>query len=298
MPRTDTALPRLWLDGLGFWAPGLPDWASAQAAFQGRLLAPDTPPPARPAPALLAPNERRRAPDGVLLALQVAQAAVQAADQDPATLASVFSSAHGDLRIVDALCSTLASNPLLLSPTRFHHSVHNAASGYWALASGSHAPSTALAGYDHSFALGLLEAASQCVADLCPVLLVGFDTGAQGALASVNTSRGLLGVGLVLAPQPGPRSLWSLDLALHTATPGAAHGAAPRPLRSAAARALAGNAQADALPLLEALAQLSDEAAPGLDSGTPPLWLALGGGSALGLQLQRCSPPATPAGAG
>ena len=99
---------------------------------------------ARPAPALLAANERRRAPDTVLVALEVASQALlhagfSAADSSedsaedsasPHDLASVFVSSHGDLPITDALCTTLASNPRLLSPTRFHHSVHNAASGY------------------------------------------------------------------------------------------------------------------------------------------------------------------------
>ena len=61
------------------------------------------------------------------------------AGHDAAALASVFTSAHGDLPIIDALCTTLAGDPLLLSPTRFHHSVHNAASGYWAIGSGSRA---------------------------------------------------------------------------------------------------------------------------------------------------------------
>ena len=144
----------LFIDGVGFWAPGLPDWPAAAAALRGeappRTAAAGTgpaPPTAgrRPAPPMLAANERRRAPDAVLMALEVASAAVAASGQDAGALASVFTSAHGDLSIIDALCTTLASDPLLLSPTRFHHSVHNAASGYWAIGSGSHAASTALA---------------------------------------------------------------------------------------------------------------------------------------------------------
>ncbi len=219
----------LFIDGFALWPP-----------------ASDAPP--RPAATLLAANERRRAPDSVLVALEVAQAAVMAAGADARTLASVFTSAHGDLGIVDALCSTLAGNPLLLSPTRFHHSVHNAASGYWAIASGSRAPSTALSAFEHSFAAGWLEAASQCQADSRPVLLVGFDTEARGPLASVNRSRGLLGVAVVLTPQAGPRSMWSVAQSLR---PGPV---APPVLKQPASRALAGNAMADALPLFEALA--------------------------------------------
>jgi hypothetical protein len=96
--------------------------------------------------------------------------------------------------------------------------------------------------------VGLLEAAAQAQADGTPVLLVGFDTAARGALASVNRSQGLLGVALVLAPQRSAASAFALDWAFEAGT-------LPLPaLASAAAQALAGNAMADALPLFEALA--------------------------------------------
>jgi hypothetical protein len=274
-----TAPRTVYIDAVALWAPTWPDWAAARTALRGEVAAPGDGgtgnaaagvPGRRPAPAMLAANERRRAPDSVVLALEVAGAAVAASGYDPATLASVFTSAHGDLPIIDALCTTLASDPLLLSPTRFHHSVHNAASGYWAIGSGSHAASTALAAFDHSFAAGLLEAACLCAADGQPVLLVAFDTGATGALASVNRSRGLLAVALVLAPSPGPRSRWALQWQTQ-----AGPAQAP-PLRTAAARALADNAMADALPLVQALA---DEAAT-------PLALPLGPSLQLALHLQ------------
>lgn len=206
---------------------------------------PEVPGAPRPVPTLLAANERRRAPESVLLALALGEAAVQQAAQDPTTLASVFTSAHGDLAIVDALCRTLADDPLLLSPTRFHHSVHNAASGYWAIATRSPAPSTALAGYDRSFAAGWAEALAQCLADQRPVLLVGCDTEARGPLASVNTSRGVLGLALVLNPGRSARSRWQAETTL-----------LPQPAvtRPPARADLAHNALADALPLAEALA--------------------------------------------
>ena len=244
---------RLYIDGIALWSPSLPGWAPAKQALRGEAVAADSPVP-RPNPALLAANERRRAPDAVLVALEVAAAAVAMAGQDAATLPSVFTSAHGDLGIVDALCSTLATNPQWLSPTRFHHSVHNAASGYWAMATGCRAASSAVSGFEASFAVGLLEAATQAHTDGTPVLLVGFDTAARGALASVNRSRGLLGVALVLAPQRSAASVFSLDWACAAGT------ASLPPLTSAAAKALAANAMADALPLFEALAGAEDTA--------------------------------------
>ncbi len=240
----------LWIDGIALWSPAMPGWEVAQAALQSQELpaAASAAGAARPSAGMLAANERRRAPDSVLLALEVAQRALAASGHAPAEVVSVFSSAHGDLAITDALCKTLVSDPLLLSPMRFHHSVHNAASGYWAIASGSHAASTALSADTTSFASGLLEAAVQCLADRQPTLLVAFDTQACGPLMSVNHSRGLLAVALVLSPAPGPCSRWRIQWSLE---PGYA---AERPARSAAARALASNASASALPLMEVLA--------------------------------------------
>jgi hypothetical protein len=201
----------------------------------------------------------------------VASAALAGSGHDPASTASVFTSAHGDPAITDALCRTLALNPLRLSPTRFHHSVHNAASGYWAIASGSHAPSTALSAFQASFAAGWLEAASLCACDGAPVLLVGFDNAAIGPLASVNRSQGLLGVALVLATRPSAASRWQVDWQLAPDDPTTA---AP-PLRSTLAQSLATNAMADALPLFEALA-LGEACAQALSlSATQALQLCL-----------------------
>jgi hypothetical protein len=245
-----------------FYLDGFAQWSRAPQSADGE----------RPAPTLLGANERRRAPASVLMALHVAEQAVAQSGIDATSLASVFTSAHGDLAIVDALCSTLAADPQLLSPTRFHHSVHNAPSGYWAIAAASRAPSSALAAYRGSFAAGLMEAAVQCTADARPVLLVACDTHARGALASVNTSRGLLALALVLSPQRSARSSWAVEWSLRG---GAA--APPPPLRNEALRALEGNAMADALPFVEALSV-----------GAPsPLELSLSPALALALTLQR-----------
>lgn len=238
---------RLHVEGIGFWAPALPGWAAARAAFRGEGGLAD-PPARRPAPAILAPAERRRAPDTVALALEVASAAVEASGRAAAELPSVFVSAHGDLAVSDYMCRTLATDPTVLSPTKFHNSVHNAAPGYWTIGTGCLRASSALTAYEHSFAAGLLEAATFCLADVEPVLLFGVDIPPAGALASVVRSAGLLAGALVLAPVAGPATLATIDLAL-VSGPGA-----PTAPQSSAARALAGNALADLLPLAEALA--------------------------------------------
>lgn len=234
----------VFIDAAALWARQAPSWDAWCAAVRG-----DAPPPAaKPNPSLLSPNERRRASDSVLLAVEVAEQAVRASGHEASLLASVFTSAHGDLAVTDALCTQLAQAPLQLSPTRFHHSVHNAASGYWAIATGCRAPSTALSAHTHSFAAGLLEALVFCACEREPVLLVGNDTEARGLLAEVNSSRGLLGVALVLSPERSASSMAALQWRLDDGA-----SAAPA-LRSDLARTLHSNAMSDALPLFESLA--------------------------------------------
>ena len=227
--------------GVGFWAPGLPDWAAARTFVADGTLPADAPP--RPSPQLLAPNERRRAPGSVAVALEVALAACDAAGHDPAGLPSVFASTHGDLAITDYMCATLAQDPTAISPTRFHNSVHNAAAGYWTIGNGCTAATTAVSAFDASFAQGLLEALLQLAAGADAVLLAAYDTAAVGLLGTVTRSDGLLGGALVLTRDgPGPR----LQARLRDGT----DDAAPGPL----ARRCAGNAMAQMLPLFDALA--------------------------------------------
>lgn len=236
-----------FVEGIAFWAPTLPGWPVARAAFRGEG-SPADPPAKRPAPELLHAAERRRAPDTVALALDVAAAAVHESGHAPGSLPSVFTSAHGDLAVNDYMCRTLASTPTLISPTKFHNSVHNAAAGYWTIGTGCMEASSALSAFESSFAAGLLEAATQCATDGDAVLLVAFDVQAVGALSTVTKSDGLLATALVLAPERGPRTRAGFELTLES---GPADAVA---LRSTAALALAGNAMADALPLFEALA--------------------------------------------
>ncbi len=187
------------ITGVGFWSPRLPGWAHACEVAAGRSSAFEAPQP-RVSPAMLAPTERRRAPDTVALALEVASRACEAAGVDPKAIPSVFASTYGDLPINDYMCSTLATTPLLCSPTKFHNSVHNAAAGYWTIGTGSMKPSTALLAGEATFGAGLLESVVQALADATPVLFVAYDVAPRGPLAEMVPSQGMLAVALVLDP--------------------------------------------------------------------------------------------------
>ena len=227
--------------GIGFWCNGLPSWQAARDFVATGSLPREA--PAKPQPQLLAPNERRRAPESVAVALEVALAACADARLDPAVLPSVFASTHGDLAITDYMCATLATDPAALSPIRFHNSVHNAAAGYWTIGNGCNAATTAISAFDASFAQGLLEALSQLAAGEQAVLLAAYDAAAVGPAATLWASTGLLGGALVLARTGhGPRLTATL-----------AEGTAPAAAGPLAAHA-AGNAMAPMLPLFDALA--------------------------------------------
>lgn len=194
----------LGFEGVGVWSDTLQCWDASRDILCGHVdnVAKSA---ARPAPSLLAPTERRRAPESVLLAIEVAQQACTMANRDPCELPNVFASAYGDLAINDYLCSTLARAPHDVSPTRFHNSVHNAPAGYWSIATGCMASSTAISAGDASFGAGLLEAALLAQRGACAVLLAAYDVAAVGPLADVVPCRTAFGVALVLAP-PSPRT--------------------------------------------------------------------------------------------
>jgi hypothetical protein len=237
----------IYVDGAGVWSPALGDFAALRAMLAGETV---PVPPARPPAATLPANERRRAPESVLLAAEVAGQAVAMSGRQAATLACVFASSHGDQPITDYMCATLATTPAELSPTRFHNSVHNAPAGYWTIATGCHAPSNAVCAQHASFGAGLLEAACLVQADAQPVLLVCSDTAGSGPRLEVTGCAAPFACALVLAPQPGACTLGRLDLHLCPGSIADAPAASSLP-----ADWVASSPSASALPLLALLAQ-------------------------------------------
>jgi hypothetical protein len=198
-------------------------------------------PVGRPTVNLLPPAERRRCAPSVAWALAVAQEAVTRSGLDASAFAVVFVSSDGDGDIVHRLCTALATPAAEVSPTDFHNSVHNAATGYWSIGAHSSAPSTALCAYDNSFAAGLLEAACQIATEKRPVLLVAVDLPYPPPLAAHRPVRHGFATALALEPGEG------LDISLEPEGPATA---LPPELES-----FDGNAVAACLPLLAALAR-------------------------------------------
>ncbi|MET0231493.1 MAG: beta-ketoacyl synthase chain length factor [Rhodanobacteraceae bacterium] len=201
----------VYLDGIGFWAPGLADWAAFSHAVEHDDFAlPET--PTRPAPGALPPTERRRAPEPVLIASEAAGQAATMSGRDASKLACVFASTHGDLAITDEMCATLAAEPRELSPIRFHNSVHNAPAGYWTVAAQCHASATAISAYRATFSAGLFEAAVEIAAEGEPVLLAAYDIAARGPLAEMAPSAMPFATAFVLSAAKNARTIARLAL--------------------------------------------------------------------------------------
>jgi hypothetical protein len=254
----------VYVEGAGLWSPQLADFGALRAALQGEAPAPSP----RPAATVLPPGERRRAPESVLLAVEVAAQAVEMSGREAAALPCVFTSSHGDQAIMDYMCTVLASAPSELSPTRFHNSVHNAPAGYWAIATGCMASTSAVSAGEYSFAAGLLEAALLAHSENTAVVYAAYDIAAGGPMADVIACRSLFGVGLLLAPRR-ERAGAMLTLALHGA---AAPRLAPEPVLLQSCHD--DNPAAASLPLLAALAR------------NAPATLALAAGRQATLQLE------------
>ncbi len=163
-----------FVQGVGLIAPGLPSWRDAQPVFRG--LSGYVPAPIGAVQSELLPaNERRRAPLGVRLALRAAQDATAESTLLPATLASVFATSDADIEIIHRICLALAEPARAVSPTDFHNSVHNAASGYWSIGTASRGASSAVSAYDFNLAAGLRETFALLSCDDTDALLVLYD---------------------------------------------------------------------------------------------------------------------------
>lgn len=203
---------RVFVDAVAVLAPGLPDWTSARAVMRGDARYAHAPMPP-PAPASLAPAERRRSSPTVRLAIAVAEQALQGSSHRPEELAMVFSSYEAAGIITHQLCEVLAGSREV-SPTQFHNSVHNAPSGYYSIAmNAKHAASSICRG-EWSFAAGLLSAAAQVAADEVPLLYVCYDSPLPHPVSDVMPVIEATAIALVLTPLSHAGTLAGWDISL------------------------------------------------------------------------------------
>ena len=160
------------------------------------------------APQLLPANERRRMTNYIKLAIHVADEA----NHPDKLLPAVFASSNGDCQITDHICNSLSQTPKFISPTQFHNSVHNAPSGYWAIAAKSPAASTSISTGDSTFSSGLLEAVTQVLTQQHDVLFVAYDYPAPAPLDKFVSVSNPFATAFVLSLEKNENSYGSIKV--------------------------------------------------------------------------------------
>jgi hypothetical protein len=220
----------LSVESVGLIAPGLAGWEASQAVLAGEQSYCAAPMPAAIA-TLLPTNERRRTTATVKLALQVAQEAMalttlnnersnhpgvtrhpSLSNEGNMCVHAVLASSGGDSDVLDKICTTLTEPDRAVSPTQFHHSVHNTPAGYWAIATGCTLPSLSLSAYDGGFTAGLREAAALAWTEATRVLLIAYDAPLPFPLSERREIIAPFAVALLLNPVATARRLALLRL--------------------------------------------------------------------------------------
>ncbi|NOY92090.1 MAG: beta-ketoacyl-ACP synthase [Deltaproteobacteria bacterium] len=239
----DPRLPSARVAGVALWAPG---YANLHAYLTGA----HDPSVDMPACSVASSRIKRGTSRFARMLGEVAERACSAAGGDLSRVASVYSSAWGEIDIMVTLLEQIAEGERGLSPLRFKHSVHNAASGLVSIAKGNRGFSTAMAAGRRSFEMGLLEAFGLLAADEREVLLCVADDRLPEPLGRFAAHQGLA-VGFYLVRE-------SPEACAHY--PEAPLLSAPRPWvdtdqRAAPPKVFADNPAAEALPLLRAVAE-------------------------------------------
>ena len=252
MTSTNTQLTA-YIEGIGLIGPGLNNWQSGREILSGKQ-AYQSAKTIIPAPELLPSAERRRASDIVKLTLGTSLEAISCAGLQSENLPSVFSFSNGDGVNCHTICEMLASEDRQISPTRFHNSVHNAAAGYWSIATETMATSSVLCAYDGSFGAGLLDALTQVVVDKTRCILIASDTPYPEPMFTNRPIPDNCSVALILSPQKSEHSLSHINVSITQDKADAFDDKTLEALRLAipAARSL---------PLLQAIAQLTNQQA-------------------------------------
>jgi hypothetical protein len=140
-----------YVHGVGLWTPG---FSNAEAWCSNRGSDEALEPEAK----LLHGAIRRRATRMTRLAVEALQQAGTDAGCDLSSVPTVWATAHGEHETAVAILGMLTRAEGRLSPTKFHNSVYNTASGYASIATDNRAPSTTLSGGADLVAMALLEA--------------------------------------------------------------------------------------------------------------------------------------------
>ena len=148
-----------YLRGVGLWTPAYANLQAWVAAGMPAEFSGGDPPAsaARPSAELLHPRLRRRTSVLTRATVTALEAATQQGGATLDDVRLVLVSSFGEIQTTVDLLAQLGESQGPVSPTKFHNSVHNTATGYMSIASGNHREATALAGGPHNLEIGALE---------------------------------------------------------------------------------------------------------------------------------------------
>ena len=141
----------VYVRDVGFWSPGYASGdAWCRAEFDDTVESPDA--------ELLSGALRRRATALTRMSIEVFAQATRTADSLRTDVRSIWATSHGEHTTAIRILGMMQRGEGKLSPTHFHNSVHNAASGYASIATQNHTASTTLSGGTELVSAALLEA--------------------------------------------------------------------------------------------------------------------------------------------
>lgn len=141
----------VFLRGVGLWSTGFPNpeaWCRGQADPELKTAE----------AALLEGSLRRRASPLTRISVDVFEQSTRAAGADPATIPTIWATAHGEHGTAIKLLKMMLRGEGKVSPTHFHNSVHNTPSAYASIAAGNGSASTTLTGGPELVSSAILEA--------------------------------------------------------------------------------------------------------------------------------------------
>ena len=204
---------KLYLNSIGLFASNMPSWKDGKKALKSNASWEEKS-IKYPTPTILSSRERRRASNSVCIALAVAEEAIENSNYTSNELPIIFSSSVGEISTMHNILEALSTDDGFVSPTRFHNSVHNTASGYWSIGSGSAQSATSIAAENSGFEAGFLKAAMQAVAENTPVLFVVFDVPCPTALSKKIPYKYPIAIAFVLSPFEKDNKIAELNISI------------------------------------------------------------------------------------
>jgi hypothetical protein len=263
---------RAQVRGVGMWTPAYADFEAWVAAGMPEELGSQEAGGARPPANLLHPRLRRRTSTLTRAAVTALEAALAEGGAEMAEVRYVLVSSFGEIETTVDLLAQLGDPQGPVSPTKFHNSVHNTATGYMSIASGNHREATALAGGPHNLEIGLLEALAGLAESGGDVVLIFAEERLPPPFDRSDADPTFAVALHLSADRPGPEHPRSLDLELRvTSRPSSGSRLAP-----------AGGLPTMAGPLVQLLRRIADldgsadaiVLAPGRDPALEAEWTA------------------------